>query len=48
MPIARYDLAITHDWEYDRDFVGLAAESARSRCLETLLIAPADVRRVLD
>ena len=47
MPIARYDLAITHDWEYDRDFVRLVAGSARSRGLDTLLIAPADARRVL-
>jgi hypothetical protein len=48
MPIARYDLAITHDWEYDRDFVRLVAESARSRVLDTLLVAPADARRVLE
>lgn len=48
MPIARYDLAITHDWEYDRDFVRLVAESARSRGLDTVLIAPADARRVLE
>ena len=48
MPIARYDLAITHDWEYDRDFVRLVAESARSRGLDTVLIAPADARRFLE
>ncbi len=46
--MARYDLAITHDWEYDRDFVRLVEGSARSRGLDTLLVAPADVRRVLD
>ncbi|MGZ5497852.1 MAG: hypothetical protein ACXWHI_03950 [Candidatus Aminicenantales bacterium] len=48
MPIARYDLAITHDWEYDRDFVRLVAGSARSRGLDTVLIAPADARRFLE
>ncbi len=48
MPIARYDLAITHDWEYDRDFVRLVAGSARSRGLDTVLIAPADARRALE
>lgn len=48
MPIARYDLAITHDWEYDRDFVRLVAESARSRGLDTVLIAPGDARRFLE
>jgi hypothetical protein len=48
MPIARYHLAITHDWEYDREFVHLVAESARSRGLDALLVAPADARRVLE
>src|SRR5512140_1489846 len=48
MPTARYDLAITHDWEYDRDFVGLVAGSARSRSLDTLIVAPDEIRRVLD
>jgi len=44
----RYDLAITHDWEYDGDFVRLVDESARSRSLTTLLVPPADAGRVLE
>jgi hypothetical protein len=44
----RYDLAITHDWEFDKDFVRLVAESARPRGLTTLLIPPADAARVLE
>jgi len=44
----RYDLAITHDWEYDWDFVRLVDESARSRSLTTLLVPPADAGRVLE
>lgn len=48
MPIARYDLAITHDWEYDRDFVRMVAGSARNRGLDTLLVAPAEARRILE
>jgi len=45
--MSRYDLAITHDWEYDRDFVLLVAESARRRDLSVLLIPPAEAVRVL-
>ncbi len=44
----RYDLAITHDWEYDADFVRLIAGSASSRGLTTLLIPPAEAARVLE
>ncbi len=43
----RYDLAITHDWEYDADFVRLVAEAARARGLTVLLVAPAEAGRVL-
>ena len=46
--MSRYDLAITYDWEYDRDFVRLAAESARGRALGSLIISPADSARVLE
>jgi hypothetical protein len=44
----RYDLVITHDWEFDGDFVRLVAGSARSRSLTTLLVPPADAGRVLQ
>lgn len=47
MPAARDDLAITHDWEYDADFVRLVAGSARNRGLTVLLVPPADAARVL-
>ena len=45
--MSRYDLAVTHDWEYDADFVRLVEEAARSRGLKTLLIPPAEVERAL-
>jgi hypothetical protein len=48
MPITRYDLAITHDWEYDGDFVGLVAASARTRGLAAHLIPPANAARFLE
>ncbi len=48
MPITRYDLVITHDWEYDADFVGLVAASARNRGLSALLVPPADAVRFLE
>src|SRR5512135_3627928 len=48
MPPASIDLAITHDWEYDRDFVRLVDGSARTRGLATLLVAPGDAARVLE
>ncbi len=47
MPPTRYDLVITHDWEYDRDFVRLVEGSARARSLSTLLVAPAEAGRAL-
>jgi hypothetical protein len=48
MPPARYDLVITHDWEYDRDFVRLVAASAQARSLATLLVAPGESGRALE
>ncbi|HOW86620.1 MAG TPA: hypothetical protein P5119_12220 [Candidatus Aminicenantes bacterium] len=48
MPMTRYDLAVTHDWEYDADFVGLIAAAARARGLSTLLVPPGEAGRVLD
>jgi hypothetical protein len=47
MAPSRYDLVITHDWEYDRDFVRLVDEAAKARSLATRLVAPADSARVL-
>jgi hypothetical protein len=46
--LKRYDLVITHDWEYDRDFVHLVEGAAGTRGLSTLLVAPPDVRAVLE
>ncbi len=45
--MSRYDLAVTHDWEYDADFVRLVEEAARARGLTTLLIPPAEITRAL-
>lgn len=47
MAPTRYDLVLTHDWEYDRDFVRLVDASARTRGLATLAVAPGDAARVL-
>jgi len=47
MQVTRYDLAVTHDWEYDRDFVRLVDGSARARGLSVLLVPPAEAGRVL-
>jgi len=47
-PPTRYDLGITYDWEYDRDFVRLVDEAARGRGLATLVVPPADARRTLE
>jgi len=44
----RYDLAITHDWEYDADFVRLVAAAARARGLTALLIPPPAAARLLE
>jgi hypothetical protein len=46
--VSRYDLAVTHDWEYDEDFVRLVAEASQSRGLAVLLVAPPDARRALE
>jgi len=46
--VKRYDLAITHDWEYDRDFVRLVEGAAGARGLATLLVAPSDIHAVLE
>jgi len=48
MPPARYDLAITHDWEYDRDFVRLVDGAARARGLASLVVGPGDAASVLE
>jgi hypothetical protein len=45
---SRYDLAITFDWEYDRDFIRLVEESSRNRGLRTITIAPAEAARVVE
>jgi hypothetical protein len=47
-PESRYDLALTFDWEYDRDFVRLVDEAARVRGLKTVVIPPADAGRFLE
>jgi hypothetical protein len=46
--VNRYDLAVTHDWEYDADFVRLVADAARTRGLTTIVVPPADIARVLE
>jgi hypothetical protein len=46
--VSRYDLAVTHDWEYDAAFVRLVAEAARDRGLTSLLVPPAEARRTLE
>jgi len=45
---SRYALALTYDWEYDRDFIRLIEESARGRGIKTLIVPPADAARVLE
>jgi len=45
---SRYDLAITFDWEYDRDFIRLVEESSRNRGLKTITIAPAEAARAVE
>ncbi len=45
---SRYDLAITFDWEYDRDFIHLVEGSSRNRGLKTITIAPAEAGRALE
>jgi hypothetical protein len=47
MTPTRYDLIITHDWEYDRDFVRLVDAAARVRSLASLLVAPGDAARAV-
>jgi hypothetical protein len=48
MPPERYDLVITHDWEYDGDFVRLVEAAARTRSLAARLVAPGDAGRALE
>ena len=48
MTVTRYDLAITHDWEFDGDFVRLVAAAAQTRGLAALLVPPAAAARVLE
>jgi hypothetical protein len=45
---SRYDLALTFDWEYDREFIHLVEESSRNRGLRTITIAPAEAGRALE
>jgi hypothetical protein len=47
-PESRYDLALTYDWEYDRDFIRLVEEAARGRGLKTAVVPPADAGRFLE
>jgi hypothetical protein len=47
-PKSRYDLALTFDWEYDRDFIRRVEDAARGRGLETVVVPPADAGRVLE
>jgi hypothetical protein len=47
-PKPRCDLALTYDWEFDRDFIRLVEESARRRGLTTLTVPPDDAGRVLE
>ena len=47
-PKSRYDLALTYDWEYDRDFIRLVEESSRNRGLKTITIAPAEAARAVE
>jgi hypothetical protein len=44
---SRYDLALTFDWEYDRDFIRLVEGSSRNRGLKTITISPAEAGRAL-
>jgi len=47
-PKSRYDLALTYDWEYDRDFIRLVEEFSRNRALKTITIAPAEAARAVE
>ena len=47
-PESRYDLALTFDWEYDRDFIRLVEEAARGRGLKTVAVPPAEAGRALE
>src|SRR5512137_2769991 len=47
-PVTRYDLAVTYDWEYDRDFVRLIESAARARSLAVLTVPPAEAARTLE
>lgn len=45
---SHYDLALSYDWEYDRDFIRLVEGSARARGLGMVVISPAEVVRALE
>jgi hypothetical protein len=45
---SHYDLALSYDWEYDRDFIHLVEESARARGLRTIVISPPSIVRALE
>ena len=46
--MTRYDLAITYDWEYDKDFVRLIESAAQARSLAVLTVPPAEAGRTLE
>jgi len=45
---SRYDLALSYDWDYDRDFIRLVGGSAQARGLDVVVISPSDVARALE
>jgi hypothetical protein len=47
-PESRYDLALTFDWEYDRDFIRVIEDAMRGRGLKTAVVPPADAGRFLE
>jgi hypothetical protein len=47
-PSSRYDLVLTYDWEFDRDFIRLIETLASGRGLRTLAVPPADAGLVLE
>lgn len=42
------DLALSYDWEFDRDFIRLIEEAAQVRGLRTAVISPSDAALALD
>ena len=47
-PESRYDLVLTFDWEYDRDFIRVVEEAARGRGLRTAVVPSAEAGRFLE